>query len=61
MKESEEQAVAQMEKLQFVELLLYFHGSVNREDIINRFGISKASATNLLSAYKPNGSWKPEL
>ena len=51
MKESEEPTVAQMEKLQFVELLLYFHGAVNREDIINRFGISKASATNLLSAY----------
>lgn len=51
MKESEEPTSAQMEKLQFVELLLYFHGAVNREDIINRFGISKASATNLLSAY----------
>ncbi len=51
MKTSEEQTVAQMEKLQFVELLAYFHGAVNREDIINRFGISKASATNVLSVY----------
>ena len=56
MKESEEPTVAQMEKLQFVELLLYFHGAVNREDIINRFGISKASATNLLSAYSQMAS-----
>ncbi len=51
MKDSEEQTAAQMEKLQFVELLAYFHGAVNREDIVNRFGISKASATNVLSVY----------
>ena len=51
MNESEEQTVAQMEKLQFVEHLVYFHGAVNREDIINRFGVSKASATNILSVY----------
>lgn len=51
MKESEAPTVAQIEKLQFVEHLLYFHGAVIREDIINRFGVSKASATNLLSAY----------
>ncbi len=51
MKNIEEQTVAQMEKLQFVELLAFFHGAVNREDIINRFGISKASATNVLSVY----------
>ena len=57
MKDSEEQTVAQMEKLQFIELLAYFHGAVNREDIINRFGISKASASNVLSAY---GQMAPE-
>ena len=51
MKDSEEPTAAQMEKLQFVELLAYFHGAVNREDIVNRFGISKASATNVLSVY----------
>lgn len=51
MKTNEDLTVAQMEKLQFVELLTYFHGTVNREDLINRFGISKASATNVLTAY----------
>ena len=51
MKTSDDPTVAQMEKLQFVELLAYFHGTVNREDLINRFGISKASATNVLTAY----------
>lgn len=51
MKASEEQTVAQMEKLKFVEHIAYFHGAVKREDIINRFGISKASATNVLSVY----------
>lgn len=51
MKTSEDPTIAQMEKLQFVEHLAYFHGAVNREDLINRFGISKASATNVMSAY----------
>ena len=51
MRESDAQTAAQMEKLQFVERLIYFHGTVNREDIMNRFGISKASATNILSVY----------
>ncbi len=51
MEGSEDLTVAQVEKLQFVEHLAYFHGSVNREDLINRFGISKASATNVLSTY----------
>ena len=49
--ESEAPTAAQIEKLQFVEHLLYFQGAVIREDIINRFGVSKASATNLISAY----------
>ena len=48
---NEEQTVARIERLRFIELLLYFNGSVNRDDLINRFGISKASASNLLSAY----------
>ena len=47
----EEQTVARIERLRFIESLLYFGGSVNRDDLINRFGISKASASNLLSAY----------
>ena len=42
---------AQKEKLEFVEHLAYFNGIVNREDITNRFGISPASATNILSLY----------
>ena len=41
----------QNEKLEFIELLAYFHGTVNREDIMNKFCISAASATNLLSQY----------
>ena len=41
----------QKERLEFVELLAYFHGTVGREEIMNRFGISSASATNLLSKY----------
>ncbi len=48
---NEEQTVVRIERLRFVELLLYFGGSVNRDDLINRFGISKATASNLLSAY----------
>ena len=39
------------EKLEFVELLAYFNGIVTREDITNRFGLSPASATNVLSVY----------
>lgn len=42
---------AQKEKLEFVELLAYFNGFVIREDITNRFGVSPASATNILSRY----------
>ena len=41
----------QNEKLEFIELLAYFYGAVNREDIMNKFCISSASATNLLSKY----------
>ena len=42
---------AQEEKLEFVEHLAYFCGIVNREDITTRFGISPASATNILTLY----------
>ena len=42
---------AQKERLEFVELLAYFHGTVSRDEIMNRFGISAASATNILSQY----------
>ena len=51
MKKNKGLSVAQREKLAFVERLAYFHGIVNREDILNRFGISAASATNILSVY----------
>ncbi len=43
--------VAQKERLEFVELLAYFNGTVSRDEIMNRFGISAASATNILSKY----------
>ena len=42
---------AQEERLEFVELLVYFHGTISRDDIMNRFSISPASATNTLSKY----------
>ena len=42
---------AQEERLEFVELLAYFNGTVSRDEIMNRFGISAASATNILSKY----------
>ena len=42
---------AQKERLEFVELLAYFNSTVSRDDIMNRFGISAASATNILSQY----------
>ena len=51
MKKNEHLTKAQEEKLKFIELLAYFHGIVNREDIIKRFGVSAASATNILSQY----------
>lgn len=51
MKVSDIQAFSQIEKLQYIEYLAFFDGTVMREDIINRFGISKASATNLLATY----------
>ncbi len=52
MKERKEELPdAQKEKLEFVEHLAYFNGIVNREDITNRFSISPASATNVLSLY----------
>ena len=38
-------------KLQFIESLVYFYGFIKREDIMNRFSISPASATNTLSRY----------
>ena len=46
-----ELSVAQIDKLKFIEHLAYFNGIVNREDITNRFGMSPASATNILSMY----------
>ena len=38
-------------RLEFVELLAYFNGTVSRDEIMNRFSISAASATNTLSEY----------
>ena len=52
MKKSEgSQSAAWRERLKFVELLAYFHGTVSREEIMNRFHISAASATSVLSMY----------
>lgn len=52
MKKSEDsQSAAWKERLEFVELLAYFHGTVSREEIMNRFHISAASATSVLSMY----------
>ena len=41
----------QKEKLQFIELMIYFYGIVNRDDIMKKFNLSSASATNILSKY----------
>ena len=38
-------------RLEFVELLAFFNGTVSRDEIMNRFSISAASATNTLSIY----------
>lgn len=52
MKERQKKLPAsQEERLEFVELLAYFNGTVSRDEIMNRFGISAASATNILSKY----------
>ncbi len=37
--------------MEFIEFFAYFYGTVNRENIINKFNISPASATNILSQY----------
>ena len=41
----------QKEKLQFIELMLYFYGIVSRDNIMKKFNLSSASATNILSKY----------
>lgn len=46
-----EPPLKKIKQLEFVELLAYFHGSVDREGIKNRFGVSAASATNILAEY----------
>ena len=51
MKKDEHLTTSQKEKLEFVELLAYFYGIVNRDDIIKRFSVSSALATNILSKY----------
>ena len=51
MKRDEHLPIAQEKRLEFVERLVYFHGVISREDIMNRFHISAASATNILSIY----------
>jgi len=42
---------SQAEKLQFINFLTHYDGAVNREELTHRFGISKATATNLIAAY----------
>ena len=39
------------ERLKFIEFLVYFYGTINREDVVNKFNISPVSATNVLSEY----------
>ena len=52
MKKSEiSESATWRERLEFVELLAYFHGTVSREEIMNRFHVSAASATSVLSMY----------
>jgi len=52
MKKSEiSESAAWSERLEFVELLAYFHGTVSREEIMNRFHVSATSATSILSMY----------
>ena len=41
----------QIEKLQFIEIMLYFYGIVSRDNIMKKFNLSSASATNILSKY----------
>ena len=40
-----------IKKLKFIESVVYFYGFIKREDIMNKFGVSPASATNILSRY----------
>ena len=40
-----------LERLKFIEELVYIQGFINREDLQHHFGISAASATNDLSMY----------
>lgn len=51
MKQGDHLPAKQEERLKFVERLVYFDGAISREDIMNRFDISAASATSILSAY----------
>ena len=51
MKKNENLTTKQKIKLEFIELLAYFYGFVNREDIMKKFNMSAASATNMLSKY----------
>lgn len=42
----------QGERLSFIEFLLMFKGSVNRADLISKFGIQQSAATNDFRAYR---------
>ena len=42
---------AQLERLKFIEQIVYVQGFINREDLQERFGISAAASTNDLSMY----------
>ena len=61
MKRNENLTAKQKVKLEFIELLAYFYGFVNREDIIKKFNMSAASATNMLSEYNQNSSTQSRL
>jgi len=42
------------EELFYIDFRLYFFGSISRSDLMERFGISSASATRKLTEYKEN-------
>lgn len=47
-----EYSQAQQERLFYIDFRLLFLGSVNRNDLVQRFGIKEAAATRDLAAYK---------
>ena len=48
---------AQRERLFHIDFRLYFLGTINRNDLVSRFGIKEAAATRDISLYK---EWAPK-